>query len=294
MGRLEPTERLGLSVPRDWWASAPLLKSYEAAGFSWVQLHSPPASVLAHPSLCDRHAAAVAEALRTAGLRVVVHGPTSLRAGAPGADRAFEGLLSYAAGIGAEQVVYHACALPDRPESEGALLQEARSLARLADRAERFEVTIALENLAPVYPEPETVSASPLSLRGLAQRIGSERVGLCLDLGHAHIVAGLRHTSPELLIEPVLDVVTLFHAHDNLGARRLARGEESGVDPLRLDLHLPPGRGTLPWERLAPRLAAHAAPLVLEVHPPYRPRAGELRRTMAGLLAPTSAQPIPA
>jgi hypothetical protein len=63
-------------------------------------------------------------------------------------------------------------------------------------------------------------------------------------------------------------------------------GAESGVDPLRLDLHLAPGRGTLPWERLAPRLAGHEAPLVLEVHPPYRPRAEELYRSTEQLLSP--------
>ena len=33
--------RLGIDVPHGWWASAPLLKSYEAAGFDWVQLQSP-------------------------------------------------------------------------------------------------------------------------------------------------------------------------------------------------------------------------------------------------------------
>ncbi len=147
-------------------------------------------------------------------------------------------------------------------------------------------VTIAIENLAPVFPGPEPLSASPMVLRGLANRIGSERVGICLDLGHAHIVAERRRTSLEALIEPVLDTVTLFHLHDNLGARWQPNGAESGVDPLRLDLHLPPGRGTLPWERLAPALAAHRAPLMLEVHPPYRPRAEELYRSAAELLSP--------
>ena len=137
-------------------------------------------------------------------------------------------------------------------------------------------MTIALENLAPLYPGPETLSANPLSLRGLVQRIGSERMALCLDVGHAHVIADQRHTWVESLCEPVLDLVSVFHVHDNFGARRRRTGEELGVDPLRLDLHLPPGRGTLAFERLAPLLAAHDAPLVLEVHPPHRPRAGEL------------------
>jgi sugar phosphate isomerase/epimerase len=281
-----PADRLGLNVPSGWWAAPALLKSFEAAGFARAQVHAPPVSVLSDPRSCMSHATALAAAFATTGLEPVVHAPPDLRVGARDGDRAAEGLLSYAAQIGATHVVYHACALPDAPESEDALLFEARSLAALSLRAERLGVTIAIENLAPVFPRPEPLSASPMVLRGLANRIGSERIGICLDLGHAHIVAERRRTSLEALIEPVLDTVTLFHLHDNLGARWQPSGAESGVDPLRLDLHLPPGRGTLPWGRLAPSLAAHRAPLVLEVHPPYRPRAEELYRSTKELLRP--------
>lgn len=277
--------RLGLSVPHEWWASAALLKSYEAAGFGWVQLHSPPTSMLAVARLNTAHAVAAASALATTSLGAVVHAPSDLRAGTKEGDRAFEGLLSYAAEVGASQVVYHALALPEGRASEPALVAEARSLSRHAGLAERLELKIALENLAPLYPGPETLSANPSLLRGLARRIGSPAVSICLDLGHAHISADLRNTSVELLCEPVLDRVSVFHLHDNLGARRRTAGDELGVDPLRLDLHLPPGRGTLPWKRVAPALAAHRAPLLLEVHPPFRPRAGELAENVSSILA---------
>lgn len=287
-GRIETDRlagRLGLSVPREWWPSAPLLKSYEAAGFAWVQLHAPPVSVLANPRQCTRHAATAHASLATTGLEAVIHAPGGLLLGSRWGDRAFEGLLSYAAEVGASQVIYHALALPETAGTEAALASEARSLATLASLAERVEVTIAIENLAPLYPGPETLSANPLSLRGLAQRIGSERVALCLDVGHAHVIADQRHTWVEHLCEPVLDQVSVFHLHDNLGARRQPTGEELGVDPLRLDLHLPPGRGMLDWGRLAPLLTAHRAPLLLEVHPPHRPRASELAAGTLSLLS---------
>ena len=102
--------RLGLSVPHEWWPSAPLLKSYEAAGFGWVQLHSPPVSVLSDPRQCTAHGVAAATALATTSLQAVVHAPAGLRAGTRTADVAFEGMLSYAAEVGASQVVYHALA----------------------------------------------------------------------------------------------------------------------------------------------------------------------------------------
>ena len=271
----DPTERLGLSIPYDWWPAAPILKEIEAAGFRFVQVPSPPPSVLTVPRDATRHANALSEALGTAGLHPVLHAPGSLRAGSRAGDLALEGLVSYAAEVGASHVVYHAANLPDEPASEDGRLAETRSLASLAGRAERLGVIVALENLAPVYPSPDALSYTPLILRTMAKRISSPAVGLCLDVGHANIVARLRHTDPLELIEPALDRAVLFHLHDNLGARRGDSGSPE-IDPLRLDLHLTPGRGNVPWSKLAPLLARKAgAPMIMEVHPP-RPSAAHL------------------
>ncbi|HEX2436030.1 MAG TPA: TIM barrel protein [Solirubrobacterales bacterium] len=127
-------------------------------------------------------------------------------------------------------------------------------------------------------------------MRALANRIGSPAIRMCLDLGHAHIVAGLKHTRLDHLVEPALDTTVLFHLHDNLGAR-WDRSAPAGLDPLRLDLHLPPGRGTLPWDRMARLLENHPAPLLLEVHPPHRPQADVLFATTRKLLGRA---PLPA
>ncbi len=281
----DPSERLGLSIPYDWWPAAPIVKEIEAAGFRFVQVPSPPPSVLVSPRDATRHAAALSEALGTAGLEPVLHGPGSVRAGTRDGDLALEGLISYAPEVGASRVVYHAANLPDEPASEDPRLAETRSLAALASRAERLGVIIALENLAPVYPVPDALSFTPLILRTMAKRISSPAVGLCLDVGHANIVARLRRTDPLELIEPALDRVVLFHLHDNLGARRGDPGSPE-IDPLRLDLHLPPGRGNVPWERLAPLFGRKAtAPLMLEVHPP-RPSAAHLFEAAVEALAP--------
>jgi len=280
-----PTERLGLSIPYDWWPAAPILKEIEVAGFRFVQVPSPPPSVLVSPRDATRHAAALSEALGTAGLKLLLHGPGSVRAGTRDGNLALEGLISYAAEVDASRVVYHAANFPDEPASEDGRLAETRSLAALASRAEQLGVIIALENLAPVYPSPEALSFTPSILRTMAKRISSPAVGLCLDIGHANIVARLRHTDPLELIEPALDRAVLFHLHDNLGARRDDSGSPE-LDPLRLDLHLPPGRGNVPWERLAPLLARKGgAPLVLEVHPP-RPPAAHLFQAAIEAVAP--------
>lgn len=281
----DPTERLGLSIPYDWWPAAPILKEIEAAGFRFVQVPSPPPSVLASPRDATRHAAALSEALGTAGLNLVLHGPGSVRAGTRDGNLALQGLISYASEVDASHVVYHAANLPDEPASEDARLAETRSLAALARRAEQLGVIIALENLAPVYRSPDALSFTPSILRTMAKRISSPAVGLCLDIGHANIVAGLRRTDPLELIEPALDRAVLFHLHDNLGARR-GDSDSPELDPLRLDLHLQPGRGNVPWDRLAPLLARKGgAPLVLEVHPP-RPSAAHLFEAAVKAVAP--------
>jgi sugar phosphate isomerase/epimerase len=287
--------RLGLSIPNEWWPAQPLLKEIEASGCGWVQLPSPPAAVVADSRNCIRHARAILAALDSTRLRSVLHAPADLLLGEPVADQALEGALSYAAECGAELVVYHARALFDGRRAEDRMLLEARSLAKLALVAERLGVGIALENLAPVFPGPETVSANPLALRALAKRINSPAVGLCMDVGHANIIAGLRRTSLARMVEPVLDMVTLFHLHDNLGARWHDPSPSPELDPLRLDLHLPLGRGNINWQDLAPSVLNHKAPLLLEIHPPRATPESLFKSATAALSpSPTPAHGAPA
>src|SRR5919197_750174 len=147
-----PAKRLGLNVPTGWWAAPSLLKPFEAAGFGRVQIQAPPARILSDTRLCTSHAAALAQALATTALEPVVHAPPDLTLGTRASDLAGEGLLIYAAEIGATHVVYHACARPDFPESQDALLFEARSLAARARRAERPGGPGANQNPAPAAP----------------------------------------------------------------------------------------------------------------------------------------------
>ena len=197
------------------------------------------------------------------------------------------GLLRYAALAGAELVVYHGLnftprrSLPLR-DLDRAWLEE-RSLERFAELAQDLEVVLAIENLAPVYPERARLSHDPQAVHDLVVRLDSPWMRTCLDLGHAHITADRAGVELREVVEPLLEPVALFHVHDNLGAR--SRGEcLPGIDPLRLDLHLAPGAGTVPWERVSDLLLAHGAPLLLEVHPPHRPEPLSLVRVTVALL----------
>jgi sugar phosphate isomerase/epimerase len=280
--------RLGLDVPRESWPTAPELKRLEACGYGWVQLHAPPLEMLADPICVQRHSDCLRAVLAPTSLRVVLHAPDALRAGTREHDRAFAGLLDYAVAIGAALVVYHGACLPiadgaeaDRVEDQ--LLAEEHALRRFAARAEQVGATIALENLAPVYPGPPLLAHAPLFVRDLVRRIDSPAVGMAFDLGHAHVTAQLAGVALADVLAAVHEDVVLFHVHDNLGVRH-GPGTPPGVPPLRLDLHLPPGRGTLPWRALAPRLRAHAAPLLMEIAPGHRPDPLRLATVGAELL----------
>jgi hypothetical protein len=60
---IELGTRLGLNVHRDQWPTAPLLDSYESAGFAWVQVHTPPRPMLADRERSRNHARALRAAL---------------------------------------------------------------------------------------------------------------------------------------------------------------------------------------------------------------------------------------
>jgi sugar phosphate isomerase/epimerase len=268
--------RLGVDHPAGWWPSTPQCKSYEAAGFAFLQVRMPARSLLSDEHAVLAHASALRLALDLTGLRLILHAPDDLLAGTPEHDRQLDGALAYASVAGSELMVYHGARIPVADATVRVRLSdEERSLRRALRRCATLGVRIAVENLAPVYPGVEYVCHDPGAVADLVRRLDSEYAGVCLDVGHAHIAAQLAGCEILELVAPALEHVLVFHVHDNLGARARApcRG---GIEPLRLDLHLPPGAGTVPWREIAPAVLAHAAPVQLEVHPAGRPEPGTL------------------
>jgi sugar phosphate isomerase/epimerase len=283
--RDEIAARLGINVPAQWWPTAPMLKGFEAAGFRWVQVHTPPRGILCARRHAARHAAALRAMLETCGLQLVLHGPDDLSAGTPEHDRALDGLLEYAAATRARFVVYHGANFPIADGGRQAAVTRDRARAEEASlhqrlgRLESLGLTLGVENLAPVYPGPPRLCHSPAVVRGLVQRLDSPQVRMLLDVGHAHITGSAREALQSAAAE-----ISLFHLHDNFGSSRPAIAAPA-LDPLRLDLHLAPGNGRVPWRQLAPLLVDHAAPLVLEVHPPHRPEPLSVAKVTTELLA---------
>jgi sugar phosphate isomerase/epimerase len=100
---------------------------------------------------------------------------------------------------------------------------------------------------------------------------------MLLDLGHLHVTCDAAGDDTAALAAACTAEVVLIHAHDNFGARR-RDVMASGVDPLRLDLHLAPGMGTVPWPRVARALDGCEAPVVLEVKRQHQVSMADLHR----------------
>ena len=288
--------RLGLNVHRDAWPTTATLAAYEAAGFAWVQVHTPPRAMLCERTEGLRHARAVRTTLDGTGLRLLLHAPDDLSAGTIEHDRAFGGLLDYAATAGAELIAYHGLNFAEADGPAAARLRERaqleeRSLIPFLQRAHSLGITVAIENLAPVYPGRPRRSHDPIAVRDLVRRLDQPGAGMLLDLGHMHITADATRSDHAAVIAACAPEVVLFHAHDNLGCRRGI--DAPGIDPIRLDLHLPPGRGSLPWARVAGVVAGHSAPVMLEVERSHRPAldvlAADTLRLLAGPAATTAA-----
>jgi len=81
-------------------------------------------------------------------------------------------------------------------------------------------------------------------------------VGVCLDLGHAHLCASLPGGGITTAIEILAAHVRMVHLHDNAGDR---------------DTHLWPGQGSILWPEALRALAAlpHTPARVLEIDPSH-------------------------
>ncbi len=155
--------------------------------------------------------------------------------------------------LGAPMVVVHPSAnyADNRPiaVSEAERAEAARwghfdDFARkLAAIGERLNVTYLIENVPRNFP----LGHQPAVLADRVRSIGSRRVRMCFDVGHAHITGDVTDA-----LRQCADVVAYLHIHDNNGFE---------------DAHWMPGDGTLPWGRLSAvlkELRLHV-PCMLEV-----------------------------
>ena len=141
--------------------------------------------------------------------------------------------MVFAAAIGAKFVVTH-LGVPDGmttpgPDNDGGAL--SRSLASLASDARAHGLTLALEVIPNKLSTPDALVAR-LESAADASDDGDDIVGhgVCLDVGHAHLMGGAVDA-----VETLGGHLVTTHIHDNAGKR---------------DDHLVPFQGTIHWSAL--------------------------------------------
>lgn len=144
--------------------------------------------------------------------------------------------------LGCPNLVFHA-PLYFFPMGDGAARRRVtdwniRWFSRLVPHLEEAGVTAALENTFD-YRRVQRPGAPPFTYTSaedmleLVEGIGSQRVGICLDTGHANIAG----QNPAGMIRAYGDRLKVLHLNDNFGL----------IGPVYEDLHLFPGHGNLNW-----------------------------------------------
>ncbi len=154
--------------------------------------------------------------------------------------------------LGATAQVHHAALLPHVSIDQRAdlLKMERDALAEIAPAAEAAGTLFCVETL---FARFEHWTASPVELARQIREVGHPFVRATIDFSHVFLNAGERGYDAEAELEELAPLTRHLHVHDSFGVpKTFSPYSRSETILFGLgDLHLPPGRGSLPWERLA-------------------------------------------
>ncbi len=211
--------------------------------------------------------------------------------------------LRFAQEIGAETVVCHAgqrIGTRDFRHSIAEQLNAERdALRRAGDRADDLGLALAVENYYPELPivkgEIYDYSVWPAGLAARISDVDHPAVGICLDVGHAALAAGVFGFDYFEACAAAAPLVRHLHIHDNL-----RRSNLTGVPPFSEhaayglgDLHLPPGAGDIPLRELFRRVDFPRNPsCCVELSPDLYSRAPEALQAARGITASVVAEVV--
>ena len=138
-------------------------------------------------------------------------------------------MLRKCARFGARRMTLHLGSFSDDIGREKSLHNAVEAIARSLPIARGLKIRICAEN-STCWHNPNDLGVCTGDFKFLFGRVKSPIVGLCLDVGHAHITGNLYD-----LIEKFGPKLYNTHLHDS-----------DGTD----DNHLAPGQGTINWNRL--------------------------------------------
>ena len=252
------------------------LACFEEAGFDYVEIPIHGVDGVVGGELNLKNVEKVKEALRKHHLRATVHcpDPLNLREGDFELNqKVFKSSIEFTSKLKAEILVYHAGnfkrASKILQHQDSARLKEIKTLESLSDFAAERGVQICVENVAG-------------SLEEVVRMVGEvdrENVGITYDFGHAFLFYSSCGKEGSFLesIEKVTPYLKHVHIHDNFG--RLTSGfvadslRSPYIDRLPFgegDLHMPPGMGKLPYNKIIPLIKGYRGVAMMEIHPRYK------------------------
>lgn len=160
--------------------------------------------------------------------------------------------LEVSAAVGATAQVHHSGLLPICSEAQRAdlLAMERAALAEIAPVAQAHGVVFCVETL---FGRLEDWTASPSELARQIRAVDHPSIRATIDFSHVFLNASERGYDPMEGLEELAPLAAHLHMHDSFAIPRsfepYSRSEAImfGLG----DLHLPMGRGSLPWDRLA-------------------------------------------
>jgi sugar phosphate isomerase/epimerase len=263
---------VGINLPRlyleDVSDLADDLEALKSAGPDFAEVWPHHLGVIVGGSLDADRSQPLRELLLKTDLAYTVHAPLGVNLMDLTAREVQRDVLKasiwFANSIGADAMVCHAGqrvgARDARYSLREQLAAERSALREGGDLAGELGVTIAVENYYPELPIVRGVvydySVWPSELAEQISAVDHPAVGLCLDVGHAALAAGVFGFDYIEECAAVAPLVRHIHLHDNL-MRTNVTGEppvsEHAIFGLG-DLHLPPGRGVIPLEEMFRRV----------------------------------------
>lgn len=244
------------------------LASIKNLGADFVEIWPQNLGLILGGNLDEFRLRVVRELLLEANLAYTVHAPLEINLMDLTTRNLQRNILSaslrFAEIIGAKTVVCHAGqrlgSRDSRYSMREQLFAEQSALREAGDLAGEIGATIAVENYYPELPivrgDVYNYSVWPSELAGQVSAVDHPAVGICLDVGHAALAAGVFGFDYFEECAAVAPLVRHVHLHDNLRRTNLT-GEppvsEHAVYGLG-DLHLPPGRGAIPLSELFGRV----------------------------------------
>ena len=286
------------------------LETLKGAGSDFVEIWPHHLGVILGGSLDEIRLRATRDMLLEADLAYTVHAPLEVNLMDPTSPvlqrDVLDASLRFAHVIGAEVVVCHAgqrvAARDFRHSMTDQLIAERSALRWAGDLAEDLGLAIAVENYYPEQPilrgAVYDYSVWPSELAEQIHKVRHPAVGICLDVGHAALAAGVFGFD---YIEECADLAPLVrhvHLHDNLQRTNLT--DEPAVSEHTVyglgDLHLPPGRGTIPLGDLFRRMNFAENPsCCVELSPEHFSQVPEALHAARELgLEPASMERVPA